>query len=193
MPPFPRKMIIEHKIDRRNGPRQRINSNRIRSSSLNENENGISNSGWNSLAKAITHNNIDALYEILREPQVNINQEYSHGWTPLLIAVQKSNLTITEILLEHNANVDARNHAGVSALHEASRKNNYKMVQKLFDWRANPMVLDRFGRPPMSRNVEKINVLIDKERFKRKISNIFVTQKLPFIWDINRIILKYLQ
>lgn len=188
--PIPRKLIFDKANDRRHGPRQRKTSNRIRASSINES--GINTFGWNSLAKAVTHNNLDALYEILQEPHTNVNQEYNHGWTPLLIAVQKNNLTITEILLEHNANVNSQNNAGVSALHEASRNNNFKMVQKLLDWRANPLVLDRFGRPPHSRNVEKINQLIKKERFKRKMSNIVGVQNLPFIWDIQRTVLKYL-
>jgi len=195
MPPFPRKAnnwVTERKRDIRHGPRQRKTSNRIRASSVNETGN-FNNIGWNSLAKAVTHNNLDALYEILQEPHTNVDQEYSHGWTPLLIAVQKNNLTITEILLEHNANVDKQNHMGISALHEASRKNNLKMVQKLLDWRANPLVLDRFGRPPHSRNIEQINKLIKKKRFERKLSNIFSTRNLPLIWDIQRIILNYLQ
>lgn len=190
--PIPRKVSMERKNDIRNGPRQRNNSNRIRAISLNEGIGNFNNYGWSSLAKAVTHNNLDALYEILQEPRTNVNQEFSHGWTPLLIAIQKNNLTITEILLEHNANVDKKNSAGLSPLHEASRKNNLKMVQKLLDWRANPLVLDRFGRPPHSRNVEKINELIKRERFKRKLGNIVGVQKLPFIWDIQRTILKYL-
>lgn len=175
----------------RNGSRQRKTINRIRANSVNENEK-LNIYGWNSLAKAVTHNNIDALYEILREPHTNVNQEYSHGWTPLHIAVQKNNLTIAEILLEHNANVDKQNHMGISALHEGARKNNLKMVEKLLDWRANPLVLDRFGRPPRSKNIEQINTLIQKERFKRKISNILGIQTLPIILDIQRLIIKYL-
>lgn len=209
--PIPRKMVFEREFakrrsdssreftkhrsdssrDYRQGPRQRNIANRIRASSVNE-SNFDTKYGWNSLAKAVTHNNVDALYAILKEPETDVNQEYSHGWTPLLIAVQKSNLTITEILLEHNANVDKQNHAGISALHEGARRNNLKMVQKLLDWRANPLVLDRFGRPPRSKNVKQINDLIQRERFKWRLNHIICVRQLPFIQDIQWLILKYL-
>lgn len=60
--------------------------------------------------------------------------------TPLMNAVQSNEEKNVQVLLNHNANVNAQDHRGFTALHRAAEMGHKKLVQMLLDHGANKNV-----------------------------------------------------
>ncbi|RPB08235.1 ankyrin [Morchella conica CCBAS932] len=69
---------------------------------------------------------------LVRECRDNVNSKDLDGCTPLHYAVQSGWDFITRLLLWSGANVNAKNHAGVTALHIAARLKDIKKALKIF-------------------------------------------------------------
>jgi ankyrin repeat protein len=80
-------------------------------------------SGWTALMYTIRYNGNDArTVEFLIKHNANVNQiekvslwRSSDGWTPFLLACAYASVEIVKILVEHGANVKARNNFGFDA------------------------------------------------------------------------------
>lgn len=68
------------------------------------------------------------------------------GWTPLIYAAFSGRANIVRLLIEREANVEARAPNGMTALMVAAQNGHAKAVDALLEGGANPDVWDRDGR-----------------------------------------------
>ncbi|KAI9827577.1 MAG: hypothetical protein M1832_004927 [Thelocarpon impressellum] len=74
------------------------------------------------------------------------------GWTPLMIAASlKDGDELLELLLRKEADVNAQNFAGQTALHFAASKNNLPTARKLIAAKASARLRDKRGQLPLHR------------------------------------------
>lgn len=64
---------------------------------------------------------------------VSINALDDKGETPLIIAILESRFSVVDIIIEHGADIRARNRGGFTALHAASYVGNSAIARKLLD------------------------------------------------------------
>ena len=74
-----------------------------------------------------------------------------HAETPVHAAVFLRHTAIAQFLLEHTADVNARDSCNSTPLHKASEGGNYETVQLLLSHRADVHVLDYWGYSPLQR------------------------------------------
>ncbi len=67
------------------------------------------------------------------------------GYTPLMIAVEKGNKTLAQILIQYGANVDAKNDGGVTPLMISVAQNKPKLVALLLKSKADPDIKNDLG------------------------------------------------
>lgn len=66
---------------------------------------------------------------------LNFTQDHK---TPLHIACEKGHTEVVELLLAHEADVEAKDASGNTPLHVAAQSQQTKIVQKLLDTGADP-------------------------------------------------------
>ena len=81
--------------------------------------------------------------------QQNPNQSYGSQGTPLHVAVVLGHTTMARLLLEHSADVDARDMNTMTPLHAAVRSGRLDIAQLLLSHGADVDALDRQGYPPL--------------------------------------------
>merc|ERR1711974_252900 len=84
-----------------------------------------------------------------------------HLETPLHQATERSNLCAVEYLLANNANVDAQNKLGETALHYAVRTKDTDLIKLLLQYDADLSIRSRDGTPMdiVGDNPELIEIL----------------------------------
>ncbi|MBN8827300.1 MAG: ankyrin repeat domain-containing protein [Sphingobacteriia bacterium] len=85
----------------------------------------------------------------------NINAKNSHGYTPLLLAIDESNtLNIVTKLLESGADPDISDKKGSTALHFAVWANKIKKIENLLSFNANPNIANSSNLTPIHGAIE---------------------------------------
>ncbi len=74
---------------------------------------------------------IEVMNQINQGVEVNAQNLFAGGYTPLMLAAQGGHLDVVQLLIENGADVNARNLAGVTALMEASRGGFDRIVELL--------------------------------------------------------------
>ena len=102
----------------------------------------------------------------LIEKGEDVNQEYDYEY-PLHVAVKKQLISVTRLLLEKGANVNALAYAGNTALHVASEKENIFIVKLLIEFGADVNIKDDEGWTAlhfagMQVNYEIVELLLKK-------------------------------
>jgi ankyrin repeat protein len=86
---------------------------------------------------------------ILKELAVNPNVLTAEGMYPLHIAASRGDVDMINILLEFNADKEARNRKGKTPLHVAASNDMVGAVQRLLQWKADPNAHDDDGGTPL--------------------------------------------
>ena len=86
---------------------------------------------------------------LLTTRQQNPNESYGNQGTPLHVAVVLRHTSMARLLLEHSADVDARDMDTMTPLHAAVRSGNPDIAQLLLSHGADVNALDRQGYPPL--------------------------------------------
>ncbi|XP_034937894.1 ankyrin-1-like [Chelonus insularis] len=110
--------------------------------------NAVNNIGWSPLFVACISDNIAAVKSLL-ENHANPNLTDQDGETPLhrlCLSKFEKKLTIMQLLLKHNADINAVNNIGWSSLFVACISENIAAVESLLENHANPNVRDREGQ-----------------------------------------------
>lgn len=99
--------------------------------------------------------------------RVNTEIANDQGWTPLMVAAIKGHTLITSQLLQHHANVRARDLVGNTALHWAVEVGQAETVKLLLDNHAEIDVLNNDGLTPLlqatiRRDLGIVLTLLDK-------------------------------
>ena len=94
--------------------------------------------------KTIKRNNIEKIKELINGADVNIQNE--DGDTLLHYAINDENYEIVKLLLEHSANVNAKDYYGDTPLHNT---NNYEIAKLLIEYGANVNAKNEFGSTPL--------------------------------------------
>ena len=81
----------------------------------------------------------------LLDANTDVNHRSSAVYTPLHIAVNKSNINLVTLLLDQNVNVNSVTIDGKTALHIAVDKSEDAIIQKLLSQKADPSLKDVLG------------------------------------------------
>ena len=104
----------------------------------------INENGFSPLTLACYHNNYEAA-KFLLEHQSNVNVSSPMG-TPLMAAVVKGNVGITQLLLKNKADVNSVDSNGTSALIYAAMFRSSELVQLLLSYNADKTHIDNKGK-----------------------------------------------
>lgn len=97
---------------------------------------------------AITNNDEKKAIQAINQG-AKINTKNSDGKTPLMIAVEKNNLILTNMLLENKANPNLRDNNKQTALHYAVINKNPEIVKLLLLYDAKPTIKDTHNNTPL--------------------------------------------
>jgi ankyrin repeat and MYND domain-containing protein 2 len=81
------------------------------------------NYGYEEFSRCITIGNIEKIQLMIAYQSVDINATDDSGYTLLMKAVRFGRLAIVKILLQHGANINCVNQAGLTALEYAIQSN----------------------------------------------------------------------
>lgn len=118
--------------------------------------------GQTALHIATRVNKIDVVQELVNAPKINLNIQDSSGETPLMIASEKGNKEVTQMLINAGANPNIQKPSGLykgqTALHIASRINRIEIVELLVKApNINLNIQDDTGETPLMIAAEKDN------------------------------------
>lgn len=105
--------------------------------------------------KAVLSNDEHTLKKLFSEPNPAIRLQNANLTSPtgdslLMVAVYKGNLEMTKFLLEHGANVQARNEQGYTALHLAMPWMKIEIADLLLEHKADLCAKTKKGEIPLS-------------------------------------------
>jgi ankyrin repeat protein len=110
--------------------------------------NAIGGFDWTALMVASVKGHVAAVRQLLASG-ADPNLPDIYGWTPLMRAVYEERTEVVQALLEQpEANLNAKNDQGATALHLAAVKGNERLARALLLAGANPLIQDRKGRTP---------------------------------------------
>ena len=101
--------------------------------------------GYTALHHACNRGHVAIVSEILKAQLYVINISNDTGESALHLAVYAGNMNITEQLLDHGANVDAKNDYGETPLFYAARRNMPALIKLLLQRGSSAGIIDRFG------------------------------------------------
>ncbi|KAL9063409.1 MAG: hypothetical protein Q9161_009479 [Pseudevernia consocians] len=93
----------------------------------------------------------------------------SAGWTPLMIAASvREGDDLVDMLLGKEADVNAKNYSGQTALHFTASKNNLETARKLLSHGATARAKDKRGQLPLHRaaaigSVPMVNLMLENK------------------------------
>lgn len=91
----------------------------------------------NSLARAVKNGNLDKVKKLIQKPD-QINFKGLKGETLMMLAVEGKNAAVIDLLIkEFPTQINAHNHAGVTALMRAAAANQVLMVENLLSSKAH--------------------------------------------------------
>jgi ankyrin repeat protein len=118
----------------------------IRSCDLNKaldviNQENLNNliDGKSILQHAMECDCVDIIYLLINQG-VNLNQLFTEGSTPLIVACEKINYELTEHLLKNGANPNGTNKNNMTAIWFSALDENEEFVKLLMSYGADPFV-----------------------------------------------------
>jgi ankyrin repeat protein len=85
----------------------------------------------------------------------NLSAKNLYGQTPLMMAVAQQNWPFIHLALSsQDASIDAQDREGLTALHIAVIQNDKNAITTLLKHKANPNLLDKLGRSPLTYAVD---------------------------------------
>ncbi|KAA3678593.1 ankyrin [Paragonimus westermani] len=125
-----------------------------------------SRGGMPALHIAARKDDVNAAGLLLNNPEVNVNHQAQHGFTPLHIAAHYGNVNVARPLLEHNADVNFQAKNNITPLHIAAKWGRTEMVRLLLSAGALVDCRTRDGLTPLhcaarSGHAELASLLID--------------------------------
>lgn len=97
------------------------------------------------LHNAAKENNITKIKNLLKDPNIKIDAENEAGNTALYVSIQEEQYEAAECLLKHGASVDYANAESSTPLQRAALSGNYKIIEILLQYNANPNKQNKFG------------------------------------------------
>ncbi|TPP60524.1 Ankyrin-2 [Fasciola gigantica] len=115
---------------------------------------------------AARKDDVNAVGLLLNNPEVNVNHQAQHGFTPLHIAAHYGNVNVAHPLIEHGADVNFQAKNNITPLHIAAKWGRTEMVQLLLTASALVDCRTRDGLTPLhcaarSGHAELASLLID--------------------------------
>jgi uncharacterized protein len=111
---------------------------------------------WYTVPMAAARNDTAQVQRLLTDPMNDPNiTESTGGRTALDYAASFNNAAMAQMLLSHNAHVDAPDHAGNTALDYAAERGNLDIVRILLDAKANPDAANHDGITPLMLAADK--------------------------------------
>lgn len=119
------------------------------------------------LFNAIEKNDLNAIKKIVNENNIIINSKREKDRkTPILLAAEKNNINIIELLINNEADINIMDKEGKTPLLEAVKNDNYELVKLLLDNGAEPNLdLFAFNTPLVAaiknQNLKMVNLLLE--------------------------------
>jgi ankyrin repeat protein len=115
--------------------------------------------GYTPLHNAVLRDKLDTV-KVLTSHGANVNaQELVDGYSPLMIAVQRSNEDICKhLIVDSHASPHLTDQREKTALHFAAKQSEVTILKLLIDAGANVNHADKFGRTPVFESAEKNSV-----------------------------------
>ncbi len=108
--------------------------------------NATGSNGWNALMVASAKGFSDTVKRLL-DSGADVNAADVYLWTPLHRAAYENRLSAVEALLRHeDVEVDFQDDHGATPLHHAAVMGHQKVVEKLLEAGADPLLQDSYGR-----------------------------------------------
>lgn len=103
---------------------------------------------------AVSYNHLPIVQTLVQAKSFDADVTDASGWTPLMMACSRKDAErIVDLLLSKDADVNAKNHNGQSALHFCASKVNLDIARTLLSHKppASARVKDRRGQLPLHR------------------------------------------
>lgn len=118
---------------------------------------------------AISYNHMPIIELLVSRTDFAPDVQDSAGWTPLMIAASlREGDDVVDMLLSKEADVNAKNYSGQTALHFTASKNNIETARKLISHGATARVKDKRGQLPLHRaaaigSVPMVNLMLENK------------------------------
>uniref|UniRef100_A0A8D8M113 G patch domain and ankyrin repeat-containing protein 1 homolog n=2 Tax=Cacopsylla melanoneura TaxID=428564 RepID=A0A8D8M113_9HEMI len=123
----------------------------------------------NILFKAITHENVEYIEQILRDHEIDVNMKDKCMWTPLMCACHRGDVAIVELLLNKGASIHVKDMAGNGPLSIATKCNHANVFELL-----QKQMSEQYGHRSKSQN--PINEIPKTLKFSEKEHNSVVSR-----------------
>lgn len=131
-------------------------------------EQGVSVDVEYSLVQASSLGNFERVKKLIEEMNVSANVVDPLGRRPILAALESGNLKIAEYLLDHGADINARDIRGNTALILAARFDRIKPFKFLLENKAQVNLVSDLGRSALFEASLVANLEMVEELLKRK-------------------------
>ena len=99
-----------------------------------------------SLSREILFGTFASVVKLIKEG-ANVNEKDSYGFTPLIEATLKEDITIAKLLLEHGAKIDQEDISGQTALQWAVNRYHLPLCELYLEAKADPNHYSADGQP----------------------------------------------
>ena len=103
------------------------------------------------LLNAVLEGNLEEVQKLLKQGADIHAQDLKSGWTPLHWAALGGSRDVVAFLIEHGANIKAKNKSGETPLHEAAHYGHRDVVALLIKRGADARAQDAKGFTPLQR------------------------------------------
>lgn len=116
------------------------------------------------LYNSIRYGNINAVFEYLKNRELNINKSITISEdTPLHVAIFYNQNKIARLLIDNGANIKKRNCHGISPLHLTCSVNNLFILKLLLTFNIDINIQDYYGWTPLHNACFYNNIQIIEE------------------------------
>ncbi|CAD6569857.1 MAG: hypothetical protein ASARMPREDX12_003109 [Alectoria sarmentosa] len=118
---------------------------------------------------AVSYNHMPVVELLVSRKDFEPDVQDASGWTPLMIAASlRDGDGLIDLLLSKEADVNAKNYSGQTALHFTASKNNLETARKLISHGATARVKDKRGQLPLHRaaaigSVPMVNLMLENK------------------------------
>lgn len=118
---------------------------------------------------AVSYNHMPVVELLVSRQDFDPDVQDASGWTPLMIAASlREGESLVDMLLSKEADVNAKNYSGQTALHFTASKNNLEIARRLISHGATARVKDKRGQLPLHRaaaigSVPMVNLMLENQ------------------------------